>query len=126
MDAIAMDGRDLEVSSNGGDWRVGWYPPPDPPPGTPHGAAAVCVSGDRVVLVSSDGQRWVTVGDDRRAQRGPDLSPDVRRSRTLVRGPGRSARPMNRHGGLTLLTARPPRRGALRLTAELLTGAPPR
>ncbi len=58
MDAIAMDGRDLAVSSNGGDWRVGWYPPPDPPPGTPHGAAAVCVSGDRVVLVSSDGQRW--------------------------------------------------------------------
>ncbi len=58
MDEIAMDGRDLEVSSNGGDWSVGWYPPPDPPPGTPHGAAAVCVSDDRVVLVSSDGQRW--------------------------------------------------------------------
>ncbi len=58
MDAIARDGRDLEVSSNGGDWRVGWYPPPDPPSGTPHGAAAVCVSGNRVVLVSSDGQRW--------------------------------------------------------------------
>lgn len=58
MDEIAMDGRDLEVSSNGGDWSVGWYPPPDPPPVTPHGAAAVCVSDDRVVLVSSDGQRW--------------------------------------------------------------------
>jgi ADP-ribose pyrophosphatase YjhB (NUDIX family) len=58
MDGIARDGRDLEVSSNGGYWRVGWYPPPDPPPGTPHGAAAVCVSGDQVVLVSGDGQRW--------------------------------------------------------------------
>src|SRR6266498_2821684 len=58
MDAIARDGRDLMVSSNGGDWRVGWCPPPDPPAGTPHGAAAVCVSGGRVVLVSSDGRRW--------------------------------------------------------------------
>jgi ADP-ribose pyrophosphatase YjhB (NUDIX family) len=58
MDDIAGDGRDLVVSSNGQDWRVGWYPPPDAPPGTPHGAAAVCVSGDRVVLVSGDGRRW--------------------------------------------------------------------
>jgi CBS domain-containing protein len=29
-----------------------------PPPGTPHDAAAVCVSGDRILLVSSDDQRW--------------------------------------------------------------------
>jgi ADP-ribose pyrophosphatase YjhB (NUDIX family) len=58
MEDIARDARDLEVASNGGDWRVGWYPPPDPPSGTPHGAAAECVSGGRVVLVSSDGQRW--------------------------------------------------------------------
>ena len=58
MDAIARDGRDLMVSSNGGDWRVGWYPPPDPPSGTPHGAAAVCVSGNRIVPISSDGKRW--------------------------------------------------------------------
>ncbi len=62
MDEIAMDGHDLVVSSNGQDWRVGWYPPPEPPPGTPHGVAAVCVSGDRVVLVSSDGQRWSLPG----------------------------------------------------------------
>jgi ADP-ribose pyrophosphatase YjhB (NUDIX family) len=58
MDDIARDGRDLEVCSNHGDWRVGWYPPPDPPSGTPHGAAAVCVSGGRVVLVSGDGRQW--------------------------------------------------------------------
>lgn len=58
MDDIASDSDDLVVSSNGGDWRVGWYPPPDPPPGTPHGAAAVCVSDDQVVLISTDGQRW--------------------------------------------------------------------
>jgi len=58
MDDLASDGDDLVVSSNGGDWRVGWYPPPDPPPGAPHGAAAVCVSDDQVVLISTDGQRW--------------------------------------------------------------------
>jgi ADP-ribose pyrophosphatase YjhB (NUDIX family) len=58
MDDLATDARDLEISSNGGDWRVGWYPAPGPPPGTPHGAAAVCVSDGRVVLVSGDGQRW--------------------------------------------------------------------
>jgi ADP-ribose pyrophosphatase YjhB (NUDIX family) len=58
MDDLAGDSDDLVVSSNGGDWRVGWYPPPDPPPGTPHGAAAVCVSDDLVVLISTDGQRW--------------------------------------------------------------------
>jgi ADP-ribose pyrophosphatase YjhB (NUDIX family) len=58
MDDITSDSDDLVVSSNGGDWRVGWYPPPDPPPGTPHGAAAVCVSDDQVVLISTDGQRW--------------------------------------------------------------------
>jgi 8-oxo-dGTP pyrophosphatase MutT (NUDIX family) len=58
MEDIARDARDLEVSSNGGNWRVGWYPPPDPPSGTPHGAAAVCVNADQVVLVSTDGQRW--------------------------------------------------------------------
>lgn len=58
MDPIASDGRDLMVSGNGGRWRVGWYPPPDPPPGTPHGAADVCVSDDQVVLISTDGQRW--------------------------------------------------------------------
>lgn len=32
--------------------------PPDPAPGTPHGAAAVCLARDRVILVSNDGQRW--------------------------------------------------------------------
>jgi hypothetical protein len=42
MHEIAMNGRALAVSSDGQDWRVAWHPPPDPPPGTPHGAAAVC------------------------------------------------------------------------------------
>jgi 8-oxo-dGTP pyrophosphatase MutT (NUDIX family) len=54
----ATGGGDVVVSGNGQVWRVRWHPPPDPPPGTPHGAAAICVTGDRVVLVSSDGVRW--------------------------------------------------------------------
>ena len=58
MDGIAADGRDVAVSSDGQDWRVGWYPPPDPPAGTPHGAAALCLSGAQVVMVSSDGRQW--------------------------------------------------------------------
>jgi ADP-ribose pyrophosphatase YjhB (NUDIX family) len=55
---IAADGADFAIPHGGQDWRVAWYPPPDSPPGTPHGAAAVCVSGDRVVLVSRDGRWW--------------------------------------------------------------------
>jgi ADP-ribose pyrophosphatase YjhB (NUDIX family) len=77
MDAIARDGHDVMVSSNGGDWRVGWYPAPGPPAGTPHGAAAVCVSGDRVVLVSSDGQRWGLPGG--RPEQGERWADTLRR-----------------------------------------------
>jgi ADP-ribose pyrophosphatase YjhB (NUDIX family) len=58
MAEIAADGVEFAVRTGGQDWRVGWYPPPHPPPGTPHGAAAVCVTADRVVLVSGDGRRW--------------------------------------------------------------------
>jgi hypothetical protein len=53
-----VNGREFRASIGGQDWRVGWYPPPDPPPGTPHGAEAVCVAGGRIVLVSRDGQLW--------------------------------------------------------------------
>src|SRR6266542_2990157 len=58
MDGIALDGIEMPVTMNGQDWSVAWYPPPDPPPGTPHGAAAVCVDGDQIVLISSDGEKW--------------------------------------------------------------------
>jgi ADP-ribose pyrophosphatase YjhB (NUDIX family) len=51
-------GGEVVVSGNGQVWRVNWHPPADPPPGTPHGAAAICVTGDQVLLVSSDGHRW--------------------------------------------------------------------
>jgi hypothetical protein len=54
----ATGGSEVVVSDYGQVWRVSWHPPPDPPPGTPHGAAAICIAGGQVVLVSSDGQRW--------------------------------------------------------------------
>lgn len=62
MDNVAMDSSDLAVSTDGQHWRVRRHGPHDPPAGTPHGAAAVCVTGDRIVLVSSDGQRWSLPG----------------------------------------------------------------
>lgn len=58
MNDIAGNGADFTASINDQGWRVAWYPPPDPPSGTPHGAEAVCVVGDRILVVSGDGQRW--------------------------------------------------------------------
>lgn len=58
MNDIAGNGVDFAASINGQEWHVAWYPPHDQPSGTPHGAEAVCVVGDRVVAVSRDGQRW--------------------------------------------------------------------
>jgi ADP-ribose pyrophosphatase YjhB (NUDIX family) len=77
MDDPAVDGAELAVSSDGQDWRVGWYPPPAPPAGTMHGAAAVCVAGDRLVLVSGDGQRWGLPGG--RPEPGEDWVDTLRR-----------------------------------------------
>lgn len=54
----AEDGSYLIAAINGQTWHVAWHPPPDPPPGTPHGAEALCLAGDRVVVVSGDGRRW--------------------------------------------------------------------
>ncbi|WP_157253796.1 hypothetical protein [Nonomuraea typhae] len=55
---IAEDGRSWPVTSHGQDWQLAWFPPPDPPEGSPHGSAAVCFSGDHVVLVSGGDGRW--------------------------------------------------------------------
>jgi ADP-ribose pyrophosphatase YjhB (NUDIX family) len=77
MNDIARNGNDFTVSTNGQDWRVAWYPPPDPPPGTPHGATAVCITSDRIVLVSSDGQRWGLPGG--RPQPGERWADTLRR-----------------------------------------------
>jgi 8-oxo-dGTP pyrophosphatase MutT (NUDIX family) len=40
----------------GQHWVVSWCP--DQPDGIPHGSAGVCVSGDRLVLISHDGRHW--------------------------------------------------------------------
>src|SRR3989442_800182 len=58
MDEIAADGVELPVVMGGQDWRVAWHPPPGSPPGTPHGAAAICLTDNALVLVSSDGENW--------------------------------------------------------------------
>jgi ADP-ribose pyrophosphatase YjhB (NUDIX family) len=49
-----VNGPEFRASIGGQDWRIAWYPPPDPPRGTPHGAEAVCFAGGRIVLVSRD------------------------------------------------------------------------
>ncbi len=56
---IALDGEEVPVPANGGDWRMVWHPPAEVPPGRPHGANAYCVTGDgAVVLISTDGEHW--------------------------------------------------------------------
>lgn len=49
----------MPTRANGQDWLVSWHPAGDPPIGTPHGAAGVCVTPDRrLVLISHDGEHW--------------------------------------------------------------------
>ena len=56
---VAADGVRIPVRSGGQQWLVSWHPPPEPPDGTPHGAAGVCVtSGGGIVIISPDGKRW--------------------------------------------------------------------
>ncbi|WP_405736154.1 NUDIX domain-containing protein [Streptomyces sp. NBC_01537] len=74
---IAEDGVEWSVISDGHEWRVAWHPPPDPPPGTGHGSAGICVVGDRAVLVTSDGRRWGLPGG--RPEPGEDWLATLRR-----------------------------------------------
>ncbi|MFL6078245.1 MAG: NUDIX domain-containing protein [Mycobacteriales bacterium] len=74
---IAEDGVEWPVSDDGQDWLVSWHPPPEPPAGTPHGSGAVCVSDGRVVLVTSDGERWGLPGG--RPEPGEDWAAVLRR-----------------------------------------------
>jgi ADP-ribose pyrophosphatase YjhB (NUDIX family) len=55
---IAQDAIAWQVSSGAEQWRIAWYPPPDPPEGMPHGSSAVAWADDQVVLISSDGDHW--------------------------------------------------------------------
>jgi len=74
---VAQDGVEFAVTTDGQDWRVAWHPAPNPPPGTPHGSAGICVAGDQVVLVSSDGLRWGLPGG--RPEPGEDWADTLRR-----------------------------------------------
>ena len=57
--AIAADGKEIGVHTNGGDWMTAWHAPGAVPDGTPHGANAFCVTSDGgVVLISNDEERW--------------------------------------------------------------------
>ncbi|MCL7427235.1 NUDIX domain-containing protein [Streptomyces sp. YS415] len=74
---IAEDGVEWSVVSDGHEWRAGWYPPPDPPPGTWHGSAGVCLVQDHIVLVTGDGSRWGLPGG--RPEPGEDWYATLRR-----------------------------------------------
>jgi ADP-ribose pyrophosphatase YjhB (NUDIX family) len=55
----AEDGQHMRAHSNGQDWLVSWHPPSNPPSGTPHGAAGVCLTAAaHLVLISHDGEHW--------------------------------------------------------------------
>jgi ADP-ribose pyrophosphatase YjhB (NUDIX family) len=55
----ALEGERMPMRADGQDWWVWWHGPDETPPGTPHGAAGVCVGpGDELVLISPDGRRW--------------------------------------------------------------------
>jgi 8-oxo-dGTP pyrophosphatase MutT (NUDIX family) len=55
----AGDFEPMTVMSGGQRWVVAWQPPKRTPEGRPHGAAGVCVSFDRqLVLISPDGVHW--------------------------------------------------------------------
>ncbi len=55
----AQDGEEIAVRSNNQEWKASWHPPSAPPAGTPHGASAVCVTGDsEIMLISHDAEHW--------------------------------------------------------------------
>ena len=47
------------MHADGQDWLVAWHGPDEVPPGTPHGAAGVCVGPEgQLVLIGPDGRGW--------------------------------------------------------------------
>ncbi|MFC5830600.1 NUDIX hydrolase [Nonomuraea insulae] len=55
----AHDGERMLTHSNGQDWLVSWHPVDDPQEGKPHGAAGICVTAAKeMVLISHDGEHW--------------------------------------------------------------------
>lgn len=74
---VAEDGVEFVIATDGQDWRVAWHLATDPPPGTAHGSAGICVADDQVVLVSSDGLLWGLPGG--RPEPGEDWADTLRR-----------------------------------------------
>lgn len=58
MNDIAEYRGELTAPVHCREWHVAYCPPPEPPPGRPYGAEVVCVVGDRIVVVSEDGEHW--------------------------------------------------------------------
>ncbi len=55
----ALEGERMSMRADGQDWWVSWHGPAEAPPGTPHGAAGVCVGPEgELVLISPDGREW--------------------------------------------------------------------
>jgi ADP-ribose pyrophosphatase YjhB (NUDIX family) len=75
---VAADGQELSFSQKGQRWAVSWHPPACVPAGRPHGANALCVTGDgHVVLISSDERHWGWPGG--RPEDGEDWQQTLRR-----------------------------------------------
>lgn len=71
----------IVVRSNGQVWHAAWHNTTHPPPGTNHGAAAICVVNDgRVVLVSRDGVLWGLPG----GQPDPGETPEQALAREVL------------------------------------------
>ena len=53
---MLRNGQEISFTNHAGQpWTASWHPPAPPPPGKPHGSAAICRSQDgRIVLVSAD------------------------------------------------------------------------
>jgi ADP-ribose pyrophosphatase YjhB (NUDIX family) len=55
----ARDGESIPHHLTGQDWLMSWHGPETQPPGTPFGAAGLCVTGaGEIVLISQDGVGW--------------------------------------------------------------------
>jgi 8-oxo-dGTP pyrophosphatase MutT (NUDIX family) len=108
---IAGDGVEISYTADGQGWRLAWHPPATIPPGKPHGGSAICLAGDQVVLVSSDGVRWGLPGG--RPEPGEDWIDTVRReiteeacasaSECTLLGYGRGVCVSGREDGLVLV-----------------------
>jgi ADP-ribose pyrophosphatase YjhB (NUDIX family) len=59
---IAETGLVVDIRANDQHWQSTWYPPAEPPAGTPHGSTGVCVVEDHVVLVTDGGGVWQLPG----------------------------------------------------------------